>query len=275
MQGRCPPGLMRSTAAYRFGGFGTHEVVVYYDFIRFLIDAIRESPDADLARLEELRDAWLEEPNREFSGHIPRRIIEHERRRIPEAMKPGECIIDCDCPLCNMMSEMPGVMFWHLDGCNMDEGFAFSFHRTRAEYDTEQREYEESSRRYREREAERKRLGTPDDEGLPWGSSFAAPATAQTPPTLLLFGIGANLAELIGRLKRPVEDRAAIDRLNRDFGNLGDVVRSADPDSGAALLQPVVDRFCEALDAVAQDHPDLEKQCDDLRSRLRAAFGTD
>lgn len=31
----------------------------------------------------------------------------------------------------------PGV--WYLDGCNMDEGFVFSFHRTREEWEEEER----------------------------------------------------------------------------------------------------------------------------------------
>src|SRR5829696_8261451 len=49
-----------------------------------------------------------------------------------------------------MMRELPGPMFWHLDGCNMDDDFAFSFHCTREEWEAEQREREEFSRRWRE-----------------------------------------------------------------------------------------------------------------------------
>jgi hypothetical protein len=36
-----------------------------------------------------------------------------------------------------------GPMFWHLDGCNMDDDFPFSFYRTRAEWDEERRRMEE------------------------------------------------------------------------------------------------------------------------------------
>src|SRR5262249_4834306 len=34
--GACPRGLDPESAAYRFGGFGTHELVMYYEMIRFL-----------------------------------------------------------------------------------------------------------------------------------------------------------------------------------------------------------------------------------------------
>ena len=32
-----PPGLSRDSFAYRFGGFGTHEWIVYYELVRFLL----------------------------------------------------------------------------------------------------------------------------------------------------------------------------------------------------------------------------------------------
>ena len=37
--------------------------------------------------------------------------------------------------------DTPG--FWHLDGSCMDEGFAFSFHRSEEEYGAEERKREE------------------------------------------------------------------------------------------------------------------------------------
>jgi hypothetical protein len=183
-------------------------------------------------------------------------------------MSGHEAVIDHDCPLCEMMADLPGPVFWHLDGCNMDWEFAFSFHRTRAEWEAEQREYEEFNRRFAEKEAERKRLGVeyPQAPSDPvWQRSFGGPDSPGVPLSLRLFDVGSMLAELIYELKRPVEDRALIDQLRRAFGNLREVVGSGD----AALLEPVLDRFCEAVDAVAAARENLSPKCADLQRRLR------
>jgi hypothetical protein len=39
-------------------------------------------------------------------------------------------------------------MFWHLDGCNMDEGFEFSFYKTLEEFEEEERKREEFNREF-------------------------------------------------------------------------------------------------------------------------------
>ena len=36
--GFCPPGLSPDSAAYEFGGFGTHEIVLYYELVRHLLE---------------------------------------------------------------------------------------------------------------------------------------------------------------------------------------------------------------------------------------------
>ena len=41
-EGECPRGLDPDSAAYRFGGFGTHELVTYYDMVRFLLWVCRD-----------------------------------------------------------------------------------------------------------------------------------------------------------------------------------------------------------------------------------------
>jgi hypothetical protein len=68
-------------------------------------------------------------------------------------------IVDDDCELCVMsanhvaMGYGPG--FWHLDGSHMDDDFAFSFYRTQAEWDEENRRREEFDREFNRRWAER------------------------------------------------------------------------------------------------------------------------
>jgi hypothetical protein len=89
----CPPPLSASSHAYRFAGFGTHEIVLYYDLIRLLLDECysraheekHASLDDEIERLEHLKSAWLETPCADNHGKAPALIIEWERKRIPLA----------------------------------------------------------------------------------------------------------------------------------------------------------------------------------------------
>ncbi|HEY6119772.1 MAG TPA: hypothetical protein VIV66_07425 [Pyrinomonadaceae bacterium] len=166
-----PPGLDRNAFAYRYAGFGTHEWVIYYDLVRHLIrSAVDLAGSASeqgnlitesemVLALEQLESAWLNEPNDEFEG-VPINIIDNERRRIPEAMGGRSMVVDEDCPVCKMMGDESeaglGVYFWHLDGCNMDDEFAFSTFGTSEEWESDQREREERhkefDRKWKERE---------------------------------------------------------------------------------------------------------------------------
>jgi hypothetical protein len=56
--------------------------------------------------------------------------------------------------------------------------------------------------------------------------------------------------------------------LSRDFGNLREVVQSSET-TADSLVEPVLDRFCETLDAVSAAWPELQDQCLDLQERLR------
>lgn len=283
MLGECPRGLDPDSHAYRFGGFGTHELVLYYEMVRALVwdcwTKLTEGPGArgepiedEISRLEAARERWLDSPDPESYGRTPRSMIENERRRIPEVMSPHEAIIDCDCPLCQMSAEMPGPTFWHLDGCNMDPDFAFSFHRTREEWEEQERDYEEFSRRFNEKMKEEERLGLQSlKQNGPWQHSFVSD-DENVPAPIRLFQIGTLLAELIVDLKEPVEDRPLIDRLHRDFGNLRDIIQGDDLARAEALLPPVLDRFAETLADVATARDDLRAKCEDLESRTRRIF---
>jgi len=178
-----PTPLSRDSKAYRFGGFGTHEYVTYYYFVRQVLtqcwervnhelddsktrmpgmDALVRAEagsataaysarpvnqvDALLEWLEQVGQTWLNCPSEEFDGRIPAAIIESERRRIPLVVSAKDIMIDENCELCRMMADETndfGPTFWHLDGCNMDEGFEFSAYQTREEWEAEQRRWEE------------------------------------------------------------------------------------------------------------------------------------
>ena len=180
-----PPCLARESRAYRTAGFGTHENVIYYDLVRHLIryafdlrqnacreikhgnyEEVESSENRDelellLAPLEKFKQTWLESSQSDCAGRTPVNVIESERRRLPLALRPGDLIIDDDCPLCVMLAQDAeagmGIGFEHFDGSHMDDDFAFSFFDTREEWEEENRRMEEFNRdfdrRWQEREA--------------------------------------------------------------------------------------------------------------------------
>ena len=185
--GEGPPCLPRESFAYRFGGFGSHECIIYYDLVRVLLWRTVEQGivgnmnrpfdfEAGVKQLEKMKSDWLENPQPGLEGSIPALIIENERKRLPNTVSAADMIIDDNCEMCRMtarameMGEGPG--FWHLDSSNMDE-FAFSFHQTREEWEKEIQEREEFNkefnRKWEERE-ERRARGEPvdDDEFFNW-----------------------------------------------------------------------------------------------------------
>lgn len=166
-QGEGPPCLAPDSFAYRFGGFGTHEWVVYYDLVRHLFWRASELDGRDfdtaVSTLEQIKSDWLETGDGEYEGKVPAIIIDNERKRLPQAMSAAEMIIDEDCDLCRISAleaEMGfGPAFWHLDGSHLDDGFAFSFCLTLEEWEVENRRREEFDREFeREREERRQRI---------------------------------------------------------------------------------------------------------------------
>jgi hypothetical protein len=299
--GKCPPGLTKSSFAFRYGGFGTHELVQYYGLVRELLwscwqrlvelgkeESTVGRPEAvtvgdflfsEVPRLESDRDHWLETPDPEFHGRTPRSIIDRERFRLPEAMCGADAVVDPDCPCCQMMADMPGPMFWHLDGSEMDDDFAFDIsHRTREEWETEQRQWDEHRQRFDAEWRKRQRLGGSDRDGgatddqSVWSSSFSVADIADAPLAVRLFGIGGHLAELIdsicGAGAAAPDGQRFVDRLNRDFGNLREILQNASPTLSNSLVEPVIDRFRESLAAVALARPDLSAKCESLTNGL-------
>lgn len=166
LQSEGPPCLATDSFAYRFAGFGTHEWIIYYDLVRHLLWSGRGdlSPDAGrevfIARLEQLKTAWLEQPQEDLDGRTPAILIDNERKRLPIALRPADMIIDEDCPVCQMFGDETtplgmGVGFWHLDGSSMDDEFAFSFYKTREEWEAENLRREEFSKEFNRRWEER------------------------------------------------------------------------------------------------------------------------
>jgi hypothetical protein len=138
------PCLNKESHAYRFAGFGTHEIVIYYNLIRMLITdcwkrMIDSIPD-EIARLEQLIIEWLGTPKFEYGGKTPFSLIELERIRLPWLLSEEDSPFEDDCPCCQALAnDRRELGFWHLDSFNMDNDFAFSFCQTREEWEAENR----------------------------------------------------------------------------------------------------------------------------------------
>ena len=188
-QGEGPPCLSNESFAYQYAGFGTHECVLYYDLIRHLLWCALHSKNSsepveletEITWLEQIRTEWLESPQEDCGGRIPAIIIDNERRRLPIALQARDMIIDEDCELCVMSANQVamgyGPGFWHLDGSHMDDGFAFSFCRTQAEWDEENRRREEFNREFNRRWDERQQRlargeAVAEDFDLDWVDSL-------------------------------------------------------------------------------------------------------
>ena len=161
LQHEGPPCLPPDSNAYRFAGFGTHEWVIYYDLVRYLIDCaitlVYPIGDASqppavtsgalVGQLGELMTTWLETPNEEYGGRTPANLIESERKRLPIALSAREMIVSDDCPICQMMAadmELTNdVGFSHLDGAQMEDDFVFSSFLTREEWEADRLRWKE------------------------------------------------------------------------------------------------------------------------------------
>src|SRR5205823_444017 len=89
--GFCPAGLAPESPAHLYGGFGTHEIVLYYELVRHLIEIcqhrLRDGGPAEARTVtDELRRrqrAWLHEGQRDLHGMSPFVVMGHERARLP------------------------------------------------------------------------------------------------------------------------------------------------------------------------------------------------
>jgi hypothetical protein len=164
------PCLKKESHAYRFAGFGTHEIVIYYNLVRMLISDSWErmskareiSMPAEIAHLEQVKEEWLATPDPEYGGKTPFCLIEFERIRLPWVSSEEDSPLEDDCPLCqDMADEMFGPGFWHLDGYSLDREFAFSLCKTREEWEEENAGFDEMMERI-ERQAVQSKLPRPN-----------------------------------------------------------------------------------------------------------------
>jgi hypothetical protein len=159
-----PPCLPLDSRAYRCAAFGTHEWVIYYDLVRYLICsafALHSSFAGEelIVKLEEVMTKWLETPNDDYDKRTPANLLESERKRLPIAMSPKEMVVSDDCPICRMMAEdmelMHEVGFWHLDASHIEDDFVFSTFMRHAEWEADRLRWQEFNENFAREQAER------------------------------------------------------------------------------------------------------------------------
>jgi hypothetical protein len=279
--GECPPGLDQKSAAYRLGGFGPNEMVLYYDIVRCLLVRCWENvckdqsadAEAEARRLENQMRVWMVTPHEDLQGFTAEEAIERERQRLPLAVSGEAAMADCDCPLCQMMAES-GPVFWYLDEYHIDDGFAFSYYKTYEEWEREGGVRQPPEMVVLPPSSGKNASGATEVmlEGGTRGfwQSGGFPAGSVESVELGLFALGGMLAELLCDLKNtsPEIARPHLDSLNRDFSNLRETLRTAQ----AALIEPVMMSFHEHLEELGAHCPPLARQCAGLQSELLAAL---
>jgi len=276
-QGHPAPALPPDSTAYRLGGFGTIEVVLYFDLVRALLaeawQLVQQEPRPTqrllVERLAESRDDWLQSPTENISLLLtPAELIESERRRLP-VTSDGSHLFD-DCPICQAMAEGDfGPTFFNLDGhhLELEDEFAFSLCVTHEEWDREQEEYrqfsEEMNRKSRERAAGGGDAADPLAASV-WQSSYVnwdALAGPEASSQQRLLALSFPLAELTGDLQDRPDGADVMKALNGAYGSLR---ASQDKVATGSTAQELLD----LLEGVSRKFPDLTAKCADLQSRL-------
>jgi hypothetical protein len=273
-QGHAPPALAKESPAYRLGGFGTTEVVLYFDLVRNLLGSAWALPDrtpgADREDLIEqmagCRDEWLNAPHEELPL-TPAELIDLERQRMPVA-SDGSHLHD-DCPLCQAEAEGHldlGPAFMWFDGhhLELEDEFAFSLCATHEEWEREQEDY----RRYSEEMDRKREADATGDNADPFGGSvwrhsfvnWDAPDGLNTSRRDGLFLLGFLLSELTGDLKGQPDG----EELQRSLNVAYQALRTSPEEVGLEAA----DEFRNVLEAISAGFPALTPKCADLQGRL-------
>lgn len=274
----CPPGLSPESHAFQFGGFGTNELVMHYDYVREILWAcwsrleemsseqfeaidIEAHVAGELPRLREVGELWLNSPWEETPHKTPRQIIDRERARLPDG---GSYVpIDPDCPCCQAMAEMPGIGFWHLDGSGMDDIFAFSlYHETVEDWQKEQDEYEAQSRAFDAQQKLKQEWnlpsefsGLPDDADDIWRIAFETPE-GELPLGHRLLVVANRMADLIVAIRISAGEDPTIpaEAITTEIGRCYKRLRSACIEVNAQnyeeFLGPLIDNFVEVTEKI-------------------------
>lgn len=275
-QGEDPVPIPTELSTYETAVMGRHEVVLYFDACRetisdgwlWLLDDKRRIDGSDATRklaeaMDEFLALWLASPFE--GGPSPAEIIRCDRIRIPLVEDGASHVIDCDCPICEMIaSGVFGPSIAHYDGhsLDIDDEFAFSIHATREAWEAQQREWEEMNARIEADRRRREELGETaeeqfssvwrgggiSEEGIP-GDTFGH------------LGMAFLVADLVGSLQSADAEQGDVDALNAAFREY----------RTASLPNEVIssaESFKQTLEQLAAKHEDLVGRAADLQSRI-------
>ena len=293
-------------AGFDTAPMGSEEMYLYFDLCREVIDASwffltkMRDPSDELAEissrdsltatntnaasaselieyLRDVRDSWLDSPFE--GGSPPRFIIECDRRRVPrgagvaiegiDAVQSTPHIVDCDCPICEMMVDgFFGVGFTGIDGhhLELDDEFAFSMHQTRERWEEQQREYAEFSAKM---DLERQRHKSSNDTEDPFDSAWSGHVNNQPIPGDKggFLKMAFMVAEIIGALEASDAPHEDIKLLNESFADF----RRSDEDERVQSAA----RLKSQLEVIADRYPSLVSKSADLQSRIDEAVRGD
>jgi hypothetical protein len=272
-------------SGYENAPMGSEEMVIYFDLCRELIEAgwnWCSSHDLDLNRqpdclnaliqfLGEVKTLWLSSPYE--GGSPPSFIIECSRRRVPRGAgvpivgmserQAEEHIVDCNCPICNMMAEgMFGTAFEQLSGyhLDLDDEFAFSLHESYEDWEENQRAFGEMSTDFNPSWSERDVAGNrdPDEFASVWSGGISdTPIPGDTYGHLKL---AFMLAEIVTALDLANAPCADIRLLNTSFTQF----RQSGPERMAATGR----QLSKQLESLALQIPVLIPRIADFQSRI-------
>ena len=99
----------------------------------------------------------------------------------------------------------------------------------------------------------------------PWHQSGSNTDPRVDPPAIAMFGLACHVAELEENLKAFSATAGLVGSVNRHFGNLREAIDDPSPE----LIEPVVGRLCDQLQAVCEAQPDLSDKCIDLQREMQ------
>jgi hypothetical protein len=275
--GNSPPGLAPSSHAYRFGGFGSHEVILYHEMTTYLLleceRRLGSASDVDLEKevrhLEQLQQEWLHQPHETLYDQSPAAIIARERARLPSVVPKGHSDEHDDCPLCRMMFESGQPMIWQLDSFALNRSFATSLFETYDEWQAEHEMWDAMCEEIDESASDalpgdRSR----SDEARVWRFSHTnMDSLAEMPPleacAVMVFSIGGHMGELIEDLKNGHVELCR--ELHQQFEDLRMVFKEQQE---VWMLKSAIGSFALVLQDVAQQRSDLAAKCADLEDKL-------
>jgi hypothetical protein len=283
-----PVPIPTELSTYETAPMGSHEMIMYFDACRETIAAgwswlINNRQRIDHPQVvsqlekvmaESLMD-WMQSP---LEGTLPPvEVIRCDRVRIPLVDRGGEHIVDCDCPICQMMADgLFGPSFIHFDGhqLELDDEFAFSMCETHEQWEEQQREWRELDARIDAdillRRKDEELVGDEELESV-WKNTWQP--ESQLPDDsrghLRLAFLVADMVTVLKETDAPQQD---VDELNNAFHNYRRADLSGETRCAAEAFKRTLETLGGKHDCLVSRSADLQSRIDEL---IRVPVGND